>query len=218
MVSDDLSYFEHIHPDYNTDGSYQIKVLGRGKNYGNGAGHNETKFDNGGSYSLFADYKPTGGSHQVEKIPLRVKGKEKPKVSFSADKLSGASGKYSVTLNPTGGKISAGSQMHIAGAVMKDGKEVDPSTLENYLGAKAHMVVISLNEKEYLHVHPDVSGGKFDLHTTFKMPGVYRGWIQFKAEGKVHTIDVTMNVTAGTAADAKATSGQKTDDKTHSGH
>ena len=101
---------------------------------------------------------------------------------------------------------------------MKDGKEVDPNTLENYLGAKAHMVVISLNDKEYLHVHPDVSGGKFDLHTTFKMPGVYRGWIQFKAEGKVHTIDVTLNVASGTAADAKASSTNKSDDKTHSGH
>lgn len=216
VVSDDLSYFEHIHPDYNADGSYQISVLGRGKNYSSGAGNNETRFDNGGSYFLFADYKPTGGSHQVEKIPLNVEGKERAKVSFSSEKLSGTSGQYSVSLAPASGKLVTGQQMHIAGTVMKNGKEVDPSTLENYLGAKAHMVVISLNEKEYLHVHPDVAGGKFDLNTTFKMPGIYRGWIQFKAEGMVHTIDVTLNVAAGSPADQAATQEHKTDD--HAGH
>ncbi len=217
VVSEDLSYFEHIHPDFQSDGSYRIKVLGTGKKYSDGTGHNETRFENGGNYFLFADYKPTGGSHQVEKIPVRVNGSAKPAVTYSADKLSGQSGKYSVMLTPTEGKLASGQQTHIAGTVMKDGKEVDPSTLENYLGAKAHMVVISVNEKEYLHVHPDVSGGKFDLHTTFKMPGLYRGWIQFKAEGKVHTIDVTMNVATGTGTAAQAGDGHQTKED-HSGH
>lgn len=197
VVSDDLAYFEHIHPDYQSDGSYQIKVLDKGQNYSEGPGKNETRFENGGNYFLFADYKPTGGAHQVEKIPVKVNGTSKPPATFKADKLSGATGNYSVTLNPTGGKLVTGVQIHIAGSVMKNGKEVDPNTLENYLGAKAHMVVISLDEKEYLHVHPDVVAGKFDLNTTFKKPGIYRGWIQFQAEGKVHTIDFTMNVAQG---------------------
>ena len=42
--------------------------------------------------------------------------------------------------------------MHIEGAVKLNGKDVDPSTLENYLGAKAHMVVISLNENTYMSI------------------------------------------------------------------
>lgn len=216
VVSDDLAYFEHIHPEYTAEESYQIKVIGKGKNYSQGAGHNETRFENGGNYFLFADYKPTGGSHQVEKIPLKVNGKERPAVKFINEKLTGNSGAYSIALTPTG-RLQTGQQMHIAGTIMKDGKEVDVTTLENYLGAKAHMVVISVNEKEYLHVHPDVAGGKFDLHTTFKMPGMYRGWIQFKAEGKVHTIDVTLNVATGTS-NSESTSNQKSEDKSHSGH
>ncbi len=196
VVSDDLSYFEHIHPDYQADGSYQIKVLGKGQGYSNGPGKNETKFEKGGDYFLFADYKPTGGSHQVEKVPVKIAGTAKAPARFTTDKLSGTSGNYSVTLNATGGKLVTGTQLHIAGTVLKDGKEIDATTLENYLGAKAHMVVISMDEKEYLHVHPDVVNGKFDLNTTFKKPGIYRGWIQFQSEGKVHTIDFTMNVTA----------------------
>jgi hypothetical protein len=94
--------------------------------------------------------------------------------------------------------------------VQRDGKEINAGSLENYLGAKAHMVVLSLDDKEYLHVHPEVVNGKFDLHTTFKKPGIYRGWIQFQNEGKVHTIDFTMNVVQGTAEDiAKAGKGHE---------
>jgi hypothetical protein len=208
-VSNDLSYFEHIHPHFQADGSYKIDVLENGKSYTNGPGKNETRFDNGGDYTLFADYLPSGGSHQVEKISVTVKGTPKPAVKYTTDKLTGKSDAFTVTLS--GGNLMTGTQMHISGMLMKDGKEVDVNTLENYLGAKAHMVVVSLNEKEYLHVHPDVSGGKFDLHTTFKKPGIYRGWIQFQSGGKVHTVDFTMNVKEGTSDNSSK-------EKDHSSH
>lgn len=202
VVSNDLSYFEHIHPDLQADGSYKIDVLGHGTSYTNGPGKNETRFDNGGDYTLFADYLPSGGSHQVEKVSVNVKGTAKPAVTYNADKLTGKSDNFTVMLNATGGKLITGTQMNISGMLMKDGKEIDVNTLENYLGAKAHMVVVSLTDKEYLHVHPDVSGGKFNLNTTFKKPGIYRGWIQFQSGGKVHTVDFTMNVKEGTVDNA----------------
>lgn len=213
VVSNDLSYFEHIHPEYQPDGSYQINVLDKNKAYTNGAGHNETRFAAGGDYLLFADYLPSGGSHQVEKIQLNVKGQTRPAITYNADKLTSTSDKFSVQLQVDGGKLVTGEQMHIAGKVMKDGKEVDVNSLENYLGAKAHMVVISLQDKEYLHVHPDVEGGKFDLHTTFKKSGIHRGWIQFKTEGTVHTVDFTMIVKEGKTGDAKEVKKEE-----HQGH
>lgn len=215
VVSDDLSYFEHIHPDYQADGSYQIKVLAKGQNYAAGPGNNETKFDAGGNYFMFADYKPTGSTHQVEKIPLLITGAARPATTYKADKLSGTSGSYSAVLNVTGGKLITGALMHISGTILKQGKEIDANSLEDYLGAKAHMVVISVNEKEYLHVHPSVADGKFDLHTTFKTPGIYRGWLQFKAEGKVHTVDFTMNVAQGTENDVKNANQAHTDKHTN---
>ena len=65
------------------------------------------------------------------------------------------------------------------------------------------MVVVSLADKKYLHVHPSVEGAKFDLHTTFEKPGVYRGWIQFQSKGKVYTSDFVMNVAEGKAGEMK---------------
>ncbi|MDZ4792996.1 MAG: heavy metal-binding domain-containing protein [Bacteroidota bacterium] len=219
VVSNDLSYFEHIHPDYQADGSYKIIVLENNKSYSNGPGKNETRFANGGDYTLFADYLPSGGSHQVEKIAVNVKGTTRTPVTYNANKLTGTSDNFTVNLQTTGGKLITGAQMHIAGELTQNGKAVDVNTLENYLGAKAHMVVVSLNDKEYLHVHPDVSVGKFDLHTTFKKPGIYRGWIQFQSAGKVHTVDFVMDVKEGTADDIKkATEGHDEKEAGHEEH
>jgi rRNA maturation protein Nop10 len=188
VVSDDLSWFDHIHPELNADGSYTVKE----------------KFPTPGKYTLFADYKPSGANHTVDYLNVTVAGTVPPAKAYGVDKLTGAAGDgFSVSLTPEGGKFLTNMAMHINGVMMLNGKEVDVNTLEDYLGAKAHMVVVSLADKKYLHVHPSVEGGKFDLHTTFEKPGVYRGWIQFQSKGKVYTSDFVMNVAEGKASDMK---------------
>lgn len=187
-VSEDLSWFDHIHPELNADGSYSVKE----------------KFPTAGKYTLFADYKPSGGNHTVDVLNVAVSGTTPAAKKYGADKLTGDGGDgFSVNLAPEGGKFLTNMPMHINGVMMQNGKEVDVNTLEDYLGAKAHMVVVSLTDKKYLHVHPGVEGGKFDLHTTFDKPGVYRGWIQYQSKGKVYTSDFVFNVAEGTTANMK---------------
>ncbi|HEY0355070.1 MAG TPA: heavy metal-binding domain-containing protein [Flavisolibacter sp.] len=198
LVSDDLSWFDHIHPDYQADGSYTVKA----------------NFPAPGKYKAFADYKPTGAGHVVDKVDIDVKGTAPAAKSFGTDKLTGNSANYSFELKPTGGKLVTGALMHISGIVKKDGKQVDANSLDNYLGAKAHFVMISLNEKEYLHVHPSIDKGMFDLHTTFEKAGLYRGWVQFNADGRIHTIDFTLNVAEGSAEDIKNANQSHTDHHT----
>ncbi len=188
VVSEDLSWFNHIHPELNTDGAYTVKE----------------KFPAPGKYTLFADYKPSGGNHTVDVLTVVVTGKAPAEKKYGADKLTGDGGDgFSVNLSPEGGKFLTNMPMHLHGVMMQNGKEVDVNTLEDYLGAKAHMVVVSLADKKYLHVHPSVEGGKFDLHTTFDKPGIFRGWIQYQSKGKVHTSDFVFNVAEGTAANMK---------------
>ena len=198
IVSEDLSWFDHIHPEFNADGSYTVKE----------------KFPAAGKYTLFADYKPSGANHTVDYLNVTVAGTVPAAKVYGADKLTGAAGDgFSVSLTPEGGKFLTNMPMHINGVMMLNGKEVDVNTLEDYLGAKAHMVVVSLTDKKYLHVHPSVEGAKFDLHTTFEKSGIYRGWIQFQSKGKVYTSDFVMNVAEGKAVDMKD---MKKDE--HSGH
>jgi hypothetical protein len=203
VVSKDLAYFEHIHPEYQADGSYQIKVLARGTNYTISKGHNETRFDNGGDYMLFADYAPASGNHQLEKIPVTVKGTPYKNTTYSKARLSVDVDGYSVKLEAEGGKWLTNQQMHIRASIKKGNEVIDANDFENYLGAKSHMVVLRTETFEYLHVHPEVEDGVLDLHTTFEKPGTYRGWLQFQTDGKVHAADFIIVVEQGTGS-AKA--------------
>ena len=188
VVSEDLSWFNHIHPELNADGSYSVKE----------------KFPVPGKYTLFADYKPSGGNHTVDVLNVAVTGTAPAAKKYGADKLTADAGDgFSVKLAPEGGKFLTNMPMHINGVMMLNGNEVDVNMLEDYLGAKAHMVIVSLTDKKYLHVHPGVEAGKFDLHTTFDKPGIYRGWIQFQVKGKVYTSDFVINVAEGKEADMK---------------
>jgi hypothetical protein len=188
IVSEDLSWFNHIHPEYQADGSYTVT---------------ET-FPNGGNYILYADYKPTGSTHQLEKIQVNVNGKKIPAVTYSKDKTTATTNGTTLSLIPDGGKFVTNATMHIKGSLTQNGKPIDANTLENYLGAKAHMVVVGLTDKNYLHVHPEVENGSFDLHTTFEKTGIYRGWVQYQKDGKLNTADFVFNVSEGVAEDGHA--------------
>lgn len=202
-VSEDLAWFDHIHPEYQPDGSYTVK---------------ET-FPAGGKYLLFADYKPTDGQHKVDKIEVQVQGTPAVQKTYATDRLSGNTGAFSFILKPNGGKFISGAPMHIEGIVSKDGKEIDAGKLENYLGAKAHVVVVGVADKDYLHVHPEVQNGRFDMHTTFDKPGVYRWWVQFQDGGKVQTIDFVTTVHQGTPEEIKAASqGHPGGEEAHGAH
>jgi hypothetical protein len=186
IVSNDLSWFDHIHPEFQSDGSYTVS---------------ET-FPAAGDYTLFADYIPSGANHQLEKIPFSVSGDKKANVALGAQRLSGKADGYELTITNESGFVT-NNQLHFGAAITKDGKEIPANELENYLGAKAHVVIIGLDSKEYMHVHPEVTDGKFDLHTMFEKPGMYKGWFQFQTNGQVHTIDFVLQVKEGKAGDVK---------------
>lgn len=200
VVSKDLSWFDHIHPEYTASDAYEINVLGSDKSYTNGPFKNEVKFETGGEFVLFADYAPTGASHQLERIELNVAGKPYAGKIYDKEQTTDNVDGYTVTIESDGGKWLSAQQSHISAIVKQGSKEIPADQFENYLGAKAHMVVISSDSKDYLHVHPEVVDGRLDLHTTFKQPGVYRGWLQFQTAGKVHTADFTIVVAKGVAS------------------
>jgi len=207
LVSDDLSTFDHIHPEFSASGSYDIKVLGKGENFTNGRGHNETRFDAGGKYWAFADFKPTGGLNQVNKTEINVVGTPAKAIAYTQPKLSTTIDGFTLSLEAghDGTGFTAGTQQHFHASIKQGGKNVDPATFENYLGEKAHLVMVEVDSKEYIHTHPAVEDGKLEIHTTFAKSGTYRGWLQFQTDGKVHTADLVLKVKEGSShADHKA--------------
>jgi hypothetical protein len=83
-------------------------------------------------------------------------------------------------------------------SVEKDGKKLEEKDMQNYLGATAHIVMISKTDKDFLHIHP-VSKENFPIYaeTLIKKAGLYRMWVQFKINNVVHTADFTITVSEG---------------------
>jgi hypothetical protein len=181
VVSEDLSTFQHLHPEYQASGSYDVKAT----------------FPTGGNYLLFADYKPSEGGEVADKLGVKVAGKTSPSMKYSAEKLTWTGNGLSLTLKTKSGKFETGKELHINGILTQDGQPVKVETLENYLGAKAHVVMIEIADKDYIHAHPETANGNFHLHAEFEHEGMYRAWIQFLVNGKVQVADFVLNVVKG---------------------
>lgn len=203
LVSDDLSWFDHIHPEYQASGTYDIKVLGKSDAFANGRGHNETRFDAGGKYLAFTDYKPLGALNQVNKTELAVTGTPAKTIAYTQPKMTTSVDGYSVKFDAHDATLTSGAPVHLHINITEKGKPLTPASIENYLGAKAHVVMIETTTKEFLHVHPEAVGDELEMGTTFAQPGIYRGWLQFQTNGKVHTADFVLKVEQGKVGEHK---------------
>lgn len=179
IVSSDLAWYDHIHPEYQADGSYTVK---------------ET-FPYGGDYIVFADYQPTGAGNMVDRLTLVVSGNKKQPETFTTEIMTSQTDGYEVTLQPLQGKFLTNNVIHLGVDITEGGKAV--TDLESVMGAKGHLVIISGDGQKYLHVHPDEIDGKLHLHTQFDQAGFYRAFFQFQTNGKLHTSYFTIEVKEG---------------------
>ena len=69
------------------------------------------------------------------------------------------------------------------------------NTLEPYLGNLGHLVILHEKTLQYLHVHPTSSRGSgpdVRFAGDLARPGRYRAFLQFQANGTVHTATFTL--------------------------
>ena len=64
--------------------------------------------------------------------------------------------------------------------------------IQDYLGAKGHLVALREGDLAFLHVHPDADRLRFGA--TFPGAGRYRLFLQFQVDGQVHTAAFTQAV------------------------
>ncbi len=180
VVSKDLSFFDHIHPEYKGDGEFIISP----------------NFPTGGEYKLFADYVPKGASKIVKSTEVSVGGQKVQPTKLVADKeLTKVVDGKEVTLEFDHLMTNMELTMNFT---IKDAKTKKPITnLQPYLGAIGHVVAISGDTETYLHVHPineNSTGPDAKFMTTFPKKGLYKIWGQFQHNGKVFIVPFTVNV------------------------
>ncbi|WJH37429.1 hypothetical protein N6H14_21310 [Paenibacillus sp. CC-CFT747] len=180
VVSKDMSYFNHIHPEYKGKGEFVIT----------------NSFPSGGEYKVIADYVPTGGTKTTQMEWITVEGTGKAPVALQPD--------------PSHSKVVDGVEVELLNNHPEAGKEfalnfklTDAATkqpitdLEPYLGAVGHVVILSQDTEQYLHVHPveeKAKGPDAQFVTSFPDKGLYKIWGQFQRNGKVFTVPFVVEV------------------------
>lgn len=215
VVSKDLSEFHHVHPVEQADGSFELTLLDAYTPYTNGDNHNELKLTNGGDYHFYVDYVPYGAKHRTEKIDVAVAGKPLVSKTYTTEKLKSTVDGYEVELQPEGGLFYNQGETHINVIITKEGKEIPDSSLDSYLSAKAHVVMIEISEKSFLHLHPESENNRVHLHAEFGKVGTHRAWVQFMHKGVLHTADFVVKVSDALSPEPPRVEGNNEHGHTH---
>jgi hypothetical protein len=209
VISQDMEYFQHIHPEEQTDGTWSIDLL----------------LPKPGYYKVLSDFMPSGGSAQFIARPLVTAGYDGDLANDSAhlvpDSISTKTVDdltASLTYDPP--VFRAGQYGHLNFHLTDSRTGQAVADLQTYLGAFGHTLIMSEDMVDYVHSHPldilansdDEDGApRFvippgaDLEklrggpdVTFEglmpKPGLYRAWTQFRRNDKIHTFTFTFNV------------------------
>jgi hypothetical protein len=182
-ISNDLEFYNHIHPDYQENGKFTTTAT----------------FPKPGDYTLFLDYKPTGDAERVSVVTVSVPGTPEaaPTPDFTRSKTIDAT---EIVLSINTPKIKANEDVML----QFDLKDANgrPVELQTYLGERGHLVIVQkgdrLTETSYLHTHAmrNSPAGKVQFHTRFSQPGLYKMWGQFNRNGQILTADFWVQVEA----------------------
>jgi len=211
VISQDMEYFRHIHPQERPDGTWTIDVT----------------LPKAGYYKVLSDFLPAGGSTQFIARPLITAGYAGDLAADSAHLVADTDHKK--TVDELTAEVVFDPQVFVAGLYghltfhLTDTATGRPVIdLQTYLGAFGHTLIMSEDMGDYVHSHPldittvsDESGPKSFMlpvgvdpeslrggpDVTFEglmpKPGRYRAWTQFRRNNKLYTFATTFSVAAG---------------------
>lgn len=186
LLSKDLSFFRHVHPEFTGNGIYELQLLAANADPKLENSTNKVILPFGGEFFWFIDYEPAGAPGRVDRILMNVVGQDKPPVNYTKESLSFKGNGFEVTCTP-----------HADGtldfAVSKSGKPLQ--NLDPWLGAPGHLALLPLDAEKMLHSHPEdeaTRGPILSFHTEMESGKTYRAFLQFKHEGTLQVADFTI--------------------------
>jgi len=188
VVSQDLSWFSHEHPEPASDGAYTQRLT----------------LPSAGNFLGFAEFQPKGGELQTVSLALRAEGKVPVARPLREGPRKGIVSGHTVRLLQPTGNVPVGVSTRLRVDLSRAGKPFEP---EPWLEARAHAVAISEDTLRFIHAHPARGAGdtdhahggqgahggspaipgRIELDMVFPQAGLYKLWIQFQAKGKVIT-------------------------------
>ncbi len=168
IVSQDLEYFRHDHPELGADGTF----------------HFNTVLPKPGMYRILSDFYPTGGTPQLIVRTLMLPGARLTRGATLASDLKAKDAenlRISLSMEPA---------QPIAGMKTMLFFHLEPADgLELYLGSWSHMLAASDDLIDMVHDHPFIAdgGGQMQFNVIFPRARTYRVWVQFQRKGVVNT-------------------------------
>jgi Heavy metal binding domain len=191
VVSHDLTYFVHLHPDQQRDSSFEAVI----------------PLPKPGAYRLLADFVPAGAAPQwLEKTIVTsdyrgtLTGSAAALDADLADKIDGGL-RVRLGMSPP-----AAGREQLMSFDLTDAETAAPIVdLEPYLGASGHLLIVSQDIVDAAHSHPvaEVStarGPTVVFQVLFPRAGLYRVWGQFQRAGRVITVSFTVPVSPSDGA------------------
>jgi len=166
VVKNDLSWFNHVHPQFQGNGTFLVT----------------TALPSAGTYKIYADYTVKGVGQEVPQFEFATAGQTvtPAKVSIVPDKMQGmwlvnkfnahpesqpdtkGGAVYEIAMMPMPMNIVAGQDTMLHFQV-RDDKGNPVKDLQPYLGAMGHCVILSSDTNSYLHSHPMAEGAQHDM-------------------------------------------------------
>ncbi len=180
LVRDDVTGFQHLHPEYQ-DGRWTVK----------------TTIVNQGLYQMYVDIEPTEEGPATLRVPLIVGGPtEHAQFPEASVNMSVMVGGVQAALQPAS-PIKTQEHINLTFALTQNGKPV--TQIDPYLGAFGHMVAFRHGDvDDYLHGHPITESkptdGKITFESEFISKGMYTVFAQFNINGQVQAFPLTIEV------------------------
>jgi hypothetical protein len=173
----DLTGFQHLHPVMAADGTWSVDLA----------------FAEPGVYRMFADFTAQVGGAQVASTlgsDLTVPGNYIPITAPDPVRAATTDG---FQVGYEGTPTTESTQPLLMTVTDAAGR---PVTLEPYLGAFGHLVVLRQGDLGYVHVHPETQlvDGRIKFWLAAPSPGTYRMFLDFQVAGKVSTAAWTVVV------------------------
>jgi hypothetical protein len=178
LVSQDLEYFAHVHPEFQPDGWFRLK----------------TRLPKAGTYRLLADFDPAGGTPQLAARTFSTAGYTVPLEKSIAHPAADMTPKHGENLEV---ELTTEPAQPLAGKKTMLFFKVKPAEgLEPYIGAWAHLLAVSNDLVDTIHSHPFIADGgpSMQFNLFFPREATYRIWVQFQRKGVVNTVSFTLPV------------------------
>jgi hypothetical protein len=185
LVSRDLAWFQHVHPEHSPDGTFALDVA----------------WPAAGQYAFFADFYPAGGTPQLLQtliVTPDYRGSAFPPTPAPTPDASESKGDGGLRVVLNAPALVAGRELTLTFSLSDATTGAPVTDLEPYLGAPGHMFAVSADLGDGVHSHPSrmkEMGPAVSFDLTFPRPGLHKVWVQFQWRGKVVTVPFVLDVT-----------------------